>query len=217
MATINREAFGLYLILTDPLVGYEACARAAVAAGVRYLQLRIKHRPDSDILPIAREVRRITAGSSTRFIVNDSVAVARAVDADGVHLGQDDMPLDEARRLWPVPGKLFGLSTHSEEQALAATSLDPPPDYIGVGPVHATPTKDKPDPVLGEVRAGAIIRSSPLTTVAIGGIDPDNLPSLLAAGAINFAVVRYVNRSPRPQQAIAELQSMWKERYMGPA
>lgn len=203
------DEFGLYLVLTDPVAGYERCAEAAVETGVRYVQLRMKHSPASEILAMAQRLRRITAGSATRFIVNDDAGIARESGADGVHLGQDDMPLNEARRLWPEPGKIFGLSTHSEEHEAAARKLAP--DYIGVGPVYPTPTKDKPDPVLGPERAGRIIRNSPLTAVAIGGIDAENLPAVLAGGAVNFCVVRAVTQQPDPKAAILRLQRLWKE------
>ena len=141
------DGFGLYLVMTDPVAGYEACAAAAVRCGVRYLQLRMKEAPRDAVLETALRVREITLGSDTLFIVNDDVTIACDVDADGVHLGQHDLPLDEARRLWPARGKRFGLSTHNEQQALLASRLSP--DYIGVGPVFATPTKAVPDPVLG--------------------------------------------------------------------
>lgn len=202
-------AFGLYLVLTDPVTGYEACTEAAVAAGLRYVQLRMKGRPVGEVLEMARRMRRITTGSQTRFIVNDDVRIAAEAEADGVHLGQDDMPLAEARKLWPEPGKIFGLSTHSEDQEERARVLVP--DYIGVGPVFATPTKEKPDPPLGPERMGRIIRNSPLTTVALGGINPDNLAAVLRQGAENYCAVRAVNLNPAPLAAIEELQAIWRE------
>jgi thiamine-phosphate pyrophosphorylase len=204
------EAFGLYLVMTDPVAGYEACAVAAVACQVRYLQLRMKDAPRRQVLDVARRIRAITRGSPTLFVVNDDVEVAREVDADGVHLGQGDMPLGEARLRWPEPGKKFGLSTHDEAQAVRARDLAP--DYIGVGPVFATPTKAVPDPVLGLDRMGAIIRSSPLTAVAIGGIDQTNLAEVLRHGAVNFCVVRAVNGRADPKAAILELQRIWREK-----
>lgn len=205
------EAFGLYLILTDPVAGHERCAEAAVEAGLKYLQLRMKKAPEDQVRRTAQRLREITRGTATRFIVNDSVEIARDVDADGVHLGQEDMPLAEARRLWPEPGKLFGLSTHWEAQERRARELAP--DYIGVGPVFATPTKDRPDPTLGLELMGRIMRNSPLTTVAIGGINRENLPQVLGHGAANFSVVRAVNQCPDPAGAIRELQDIWREHY----
>jgi thiamine-phosphate pyrophosphorylase len=203
------EIFGLYLVLTDPVAGYEACAEAAVEEGVRYLQLRMKKRSHGEVLEMARRLRSITAGSGTRFIVNDNVDIAAEADADGVHLGQDDMTIPEGRRRWPLPGKSFGLSTHSEQQEQHARELAP--DYIGVGPVFATPTKEKADPSLGPERMGRIIRNSPLTTVAIGGINTDNLAEFLRRGAVNYCVVRAVTQHPDPGAAIRSLQAIWRE------
>lgn len=203
------DAFGLYLVMTDPVVGYEACAEAAVRCGVRYLQLRMKGAPRDAVLETALRVREITFGSDTLFIVNDDVTIARDVDADGVHLGQRDMSLDEARRRWPAPRKRIGLSTHNEQEALLASRLSP--DYIGVGPVFATPTKAVPDPVLGPERMGAIIRSVPVPAVALGGIDTSNLAEVLRHGARNFCVVRAVTRRPDPENAIRELECIWRK------
>jgi thiamine-phosphate pyrophosphorylase len=204
------DAFGLYLVMTDPVAGYEACTAAAVRCGVRYLQLRMKEAPRDAVLETARRVRAITLGSDTLFILNDDVTIAREVDADGVHLGQGDLPLDEARRLWPAPGKRFGLSTHNELQAVMASRRSP--DYIGVGPVFATPTKAVSDPVLGLERMASIVRSSPVAAVAIGGIDRGNLAEVLRRGARNFCVVREVNRQPDPGTAIRELQDIWRQK-----
>ena len=204
-----NESFGLYLVMTDPVAGYEECAAAAVRCGVRYLQLRMKGAPRVAVLETARRIREITLGTDTLFIVNDDVTIAREVDADGVHLGQHDLPLDEARRLWSASGKRFGLSTHDERQALLASRLSP--DYIGVGPVLATPTKAVPDPVLGLERMASIVRSSPVTAVAIGGIDHGNLAEVLRRDARNFCVVRAVNRRPDPETAIRELQGIWRQ------
>lgn len=203
------DAFGLYLVLTDPVAGYARCTEAAVAEGVRYLQLRMKDRPRQEVIETARQLRTLTRGSSTLLIVNDDVYAAMEADADGVHLGQGDMSIAEARRIWSEPGRRFGLSTHDEQQELAARAQTP--DYIGVGPVFTTPTKKIPDPVLGVERASGIVRSSPLTTVAIGGIDPERLPALLAAGVVNFAVVRAVNLSDQPREAIRGLTRIWQE------
>jgi len=201
-----RDVFGLYLVLTEPVAGYERCAEAAVACGVRYLQLRMKDAPREDVRARGACLRAITRGTATNLIVNDDVDLARELDADGAHLGQGDLSLAEARLRWPAPGKRFGLSTHNAAQAVAAVALAP--DYIGVGPVFATPTKTIPDPVLGLAAMGKIIRGSPLTAVAIGGIDAGNLPQVLAHGAVNFAVVRAVNHAADPMAAIRELQAI---------
>ena len=207
---MSVEAFGLYLVLTDPATGYEACAQAAVDTGVRYVQLRMKKKPRAEVLDMARRLRRVTSGSGTLFIVNDDVEIAAEADADGVHLGQDDMNLAEARKLWPSPGKIFGLSTHNEEQERRAREVAP--DYIGVGPVFPTPTKENPDPTVGLELMGRIVRASPLTTVAIGGINRQNLPDVLRNGAVNYCVLRAVNLDPDPESAIRTLQEVWFQR-----
>lgn len=206
------EPFGLYLILTDPVAGYERCTEAAVEAGVRFLQLRMKGVPRSDVLAMARRLRAITRGTATRLIINDDPSVAAEAGADGAHLGQEDMPLAEARARWPqVP--LWGLSTHNEEQARAAVALAP--DYIGVGPVYPTPTKAKPDPTVGLERLRKILAETPLPAVAIGGIDAERLPEVARAGAENFAVVRAVCQAADPLSAIRRLQAIWEEARAG--
>jgi thiamine-phosphate pyrophosphorylase len=151
-------------------------------------------------------IRTLTRGTQTRFIVNDDLEVAMEVDADGVHLGQGDQPLTEARNIWNTPDRIFGLSTHNAEQA--AEALESSPDYIGIGPVFPTPTKRDADPALGTEEAARIALDSPLTAVAIGGIDTGNLPRLLEAGIDNFCVVRAVNTAADPAAAIRALQEI---------
>jgi len=201
------ERFGLYLVITNPATSYERCAEAAVEAGVRYIQLRMKKAAREAVVAAGHNLRAITRGSATRFIVNDDPTIAVEVEADGVHLGQSDMPVPEARRQYPSL-RLFGLSTHNPEQARRAVEVDP--DYCGVGPVFATPTKDIPDPVLGPALAGEIVRAAPFTTVAIGGINETNLAEVLRAGAINYSVVRYVCLAPDPLEPIRRLQDIWQ-------
>ena len=198
--------FGFYLVMTNPKVGYAACAQAAVDGGVRIIQLRMKDAPRDELVSVGRTVRDITRGTETLFIVNDDPSIAAEVGADGVHVGQGDMPVPEVRRLYPSL-RIVGLSTHSPEQALA--SLDVKPDYIGVGPVWATPTKKIPDPVLGIETAMRMVRSVPYPAVAIGGIDASRLPGLLQAGARNYAVVREVCGVDDPLAAIRNLKRIY--------
>ena len=201
------QDFGLYLVMTNPVVGYERCCEAAVKAGVRMVQLRMKEReyPRAEVVAMAKILRRITAGSETNLIIDDDPSVAAESGADGVHVGQTDMTVAEVRRLYPSL-RIVGLSTHNPDQAKAA--IPQRPDYIGVGPVYATPTKKIPDPTLGTETAGRMIASVPFPAVAIGGIDFETLPSVLAAGAKNFAIVRAVCGSSDPAAAIARLQEM---------
>lgn len=194
--------FGFYLVMTNPVVGYERCCEAAVAAGVRMIQLRMKDAPRGEVLAVARALKRITSGSATRLIVNDDPSVAAEAEADGVHVGQGDMRVGEVRRLYPSIG-IVGLSTHNLEQVRAAAAERP--DYIGVGPVYATPTKKIPDPTLGPELAGRMIAEAPCPAVAIGGLDFETLPTAIAAGARNYAVVRAVCGSADPGAAIARI------------
>ena len=205
---MTKERFGLYLIATRPAAGYEALARAAVACQVRYLQLRMKDAPRETVRETARLYRKLTRGTQTRFIVNDDPDIAMEADADGIHLGQGDLSIAEARLRWNSPGKIFGLSTHSMEQAHRA--MEQEPDYIGIGPVYPTRTKTDADPALGPNEAGRIARDVPVTAAAIGGVNDSNLPALLEAGAENFCVVGAVNASADPAAAIRALQKIWQ-------
>ena len=197
--------FGFYLVMTNPVVGYERCCEAAVKAGVRIVQLRMKDAPREEIVRVGRALRRITAGTQTLLVVNDDPSVAAEVEADGVHVGQGDMPVPDVRRLYPSL-RIVGLSTHNPEQARRA--IDVRPDYIGVGPVFATPTKKIPDPTLGVETAGRMIASVPFPAVAIGGLNLDTLPAVLAAGARNFAVVRAVCGASDPYAAIRAIRRL---------
>jgi thiamine-phosphate pyrophosphorylase len=167
----------------------------------------MKNSSREEVISNARKVRRITRGTDTLFIVNDDVEIAREVDADGVHLGQNDMPLNEARKIWNTPGKIFGLSTHNEKQAEVAVALKP--NYIGIGPVFPTPTKAIADPDLGIERAGKIARSTPLPHVVLGGLTTENLAKVLQEGVDNYCAVRAVMQSFDPKQEIHRLQTIW--------
>ena len=202
--------FGLYLVITNPVVGYAKCAEAAVRAGVKIIQLRMKHASREAILREAREMRRVTLDSGTRFIVNDDPSIAAEAEADGVHVGQGDLAPTEVRRLYPGL-RIVGLSTHNLAQV--EVSKAQPVDYIGVGPVYATPTKEIPDPTLGTELAGRMLAAANVPALAIGGINVETLPAVLAVGARNFAVVRAVCASPDPYSAIRDLQRIaaeWK-------
>jgi len=170
----------------------EEVVRAACAGGAGVVQLRRKGEDGLATLRLAERCRAVTAAAGVLLVVNDRLDVAMACDADGVHLGQDDLPVAAARALWP--GRLVGRSTHSLAQALAAQ--DEGADYIGVGPVYATPTKPGRAAVglslLGEVAA----QVGEMPWFAIGGVDDDTLDGVLRAGALRVAVVRAVCDAP---------------------
>ena len=118
--------FGFYLVITNPVVGYAKCAEAAVRAGVKIIQLRMKHAARDEILREAHEMRRVTAGTETLFIVNDDPSIAAEAEADGVHVGQDDMPPAEVRARYPSL-KIVGLSTHNPAQVAASRASSAAP------------------------------------------------------------------------------------------
>jgi thiamine-phosphate pyrophosphorylase len=209
-----KTIYGLYMVMTNPVVGYEACAQAGVNCGVPFIQLRMKNASREEIVAEAHKVREVTRGTDSLFIVNDDVTIAKEVDADGVHLGQGDMSLAEARKIWKTPGKIFGLSTHSEAQAEDA--IGQAPDYIGIGPIFPTPTKAIADPDLGVERTGAIAKATPLPHVVLGGIDETNLSDILKAGATNYCAVRAIMQSSTPEVEIQKLQKIWSEVVKGP-
>ncbi|MCD4829132.1 MAG: thiamine phosphate synthase [Candidatus Cloacimonetes bacterium] len=197
--------FGLYVILTQPRAGHIAVAEACVRLGVRMMQLREKHLADRELLRLARELRTVTRGTDTALFINDRPDIAALCDADGLHLGQDDMSLGEARRIVGDDMRI-GLSTHSLEQASAALAQQP--DYIGFGPLWSTPTKANPDPIVGTGLLSQVLAIADVPVVAIGGIFPERIPEVLAAGARNLALVRHFMDTDDPAPRIAEVMAM---------
>jgi thiamine-phosphate pyrophosphorylase len=159
---------------------------AFVRGGARLVQIRDKRAGGRELYEIVVAAVRIAREAGARLIVNDRVDVALAAAADGVHVGQEDLPAEDARRILG-PDRIVGLSTHSREQAAEASRL--PVDYVAIGPVYATATKENPDPVVGleGVRAAREVVTQPL--VAIGGITLARAPEVIAAGADVLAVV----------------------------
>lgn len=169
-------------------------------AGVDIVQLRAKEAEGSDLLRWGQAFREAAGRHGALFVVNDRPDVAVALEADGVHLGQNDLPADVTRRL-VGPELIVGLSTHSEDQLRAASSHA---DYVCVGPVYPTPTKPgRPAVGLDLVKEAARQEGRPW--FAIGGIDNQTLPEVTAAGARRVAVVRAVTDSPDPATAVREL------------
>jgi thiamine-phosphate pyrophosphorylase len=201
-------AFGLYAILTDPVKGYDYMTRLLVDHGIAFIQLRMKNASREVILETAYRVRDLTRGSKSLFIVNDHPDIAAQVSADGVHLGQEDLSYAAARAV-VGPNALIGLSTHSPAQARAACALNP--GYIGIGPVFPTPTKIKPDPVIGIKGMKEMIALAIVPHVAIGGIDLTNLRQVLEAGARNFCMVRQIMQARDPERVLEEVGKIYRE------
>ena len=178
---------------------------AALEGGADVVQLRKKTMPKAEQYAIALALRRLTLLHDALFIVNDHVDIAIAADADGVHLGQDDLPPSVVRQLPGFHGRLIGRSTHSLEQA--RTAMDEGADYFAVGPVFPTPTKaGRPAVGTGLVSEVAAIAERPF--VAVGGIDHDNAPAVVEAGARALAVVRAVYDAVDPAEAARRLHEL---------
>ena len=196
------DNFGLYLIITKPVLSYQEIARIAVKHNIRYLQLREKNLSDRELIAISQEIIKITSGTPTKFIMNDRADLAKIVGADGLHLGQDDLTLQEAKSILGED-KIYGLSTHSLEQVSIATSQNP--DYIGFGPIFPTPTKAKPDPAVGLTKIREVVANSPIPVVAIGGIDETNVEEVIYNGAENISLVRYFMNSKNLEERILKI------------
>jgi thiamine-phosphate pyrophosphorylase len=195
----------LYVLLSGA-----SCAAAldwtiaeAAAGGARVVQLREKDIPDRQLLERARQVRRWTRAAGVLFVLNDRPDIARLAEADGVHLGQDDLPVKEARRILG-PDALIGVSTHDVEQVRQAV-LDGA-SYIGVGPVFPSGTK-----TFNELAGPAFVRQAmaetSLPAFAIGGINAETIDQVAAAGARRVAVGQAVAQADDPRSAAARLLS----------
>jgi thiamine-phosphate pyrophosphorylase len=206
----------LYLVCDAKPGGRELpdVVRAAVAGGVDVVQLRDKQLADEELIAVANAARALCERLGALLIVNDRPLAAREAGADGVHVGQDDMSVHDVREI-VGPDMLVGLSTHanSEIDAAEATTADGAPlvDYIGVGPVHETPTKlGRPAVGVELVRYAAAEASVPF--FAIGGLNAANVGDVLAAGATRVVVLRAIADADDPERAARELRQLIDER-----
>ena len=185
----------LYFI-TDAREGFADLLERAAAGGADVVQIREKELPDGLLLPRLELARDVTARLGVPLVVNDRADLARLVGADYVHVGQEDLPVAAAREL--VPG--VGQSTHAPEEIDRSEA-----DYIGVGPVHATPTKEGRQPV-GLALVGHAAANARCPWFAIGGIDERTVDAVIDAGATRIAVVRAIADAADPQAAAARLR-----------
>jgi len=182
----NISDVQLYVLVTESVAKRPTrdVVRMAIDGGADAIQLREKEMPDDRFLHLAEELRSICREAGVLLIVNDRVAISRLAGADGVHVGQDDLPAPEARKILR-PDKILGVSTHSIEQARQAVAQSA--DYIGVGPVYPTETKGYEEGVgLDLVRQAAAEIDIPF--FAIGGIALERLDEVIAAGCTRVAV-----------------------------
>lgn len=193
----------LYLVCP---AAFASSLGSALRGGVDVVQLRDKDASEAELLGAAEELGAACRAHGALFIVNDRPDIARAAGADGVHVGQDDVPVSRAREL-AGPDAIVGLSTHTPEQVDAAAHAD----YIGVGPVHATPTKPGRAAVGLDLVAHAATHAK-VPFFAIGGISGANLSAVLEAGAARIAVVRAITDAADPETAARALRAGLEQR-----
>jgi thiamine-phosphate pyrophosphorylase len=184
----------LYLCTPDR-PDLERFVASCLAGGVDVVQLREKHLADGPLVERAAVAQRVCADHGVPFLLNDRPDLAAALGADGVHVGQDDVPAAQARRL-VGSGAIVGLSTHEPGQL--AASLSQPVDYISAGPVTPTPTKPgRPGTGLDYIAAATGAARVPVWVT--GGVDPDTVDGMAKAGARHFVVVRWLTEADEPE------------------
>lgn len=173
---------GVYFITDSKYGKHEEMAKRVLELGVRIIQLREKKMKDRDLLFTAKRLRELTESYDALLLINDRIDIAISCDADGVHLGQEDLPLDFAREIFDG---LIGISVHSAEEAKRAKKAD----YLGAGPVFRTMTKEDAKEPIGVEELRKIVSATDLPVFAIGGISFDNVKSVLETGVSGVAVV----------------------------
>lgn len=201
------DLYRLYLVTDDKqdIATLKNVVKEAIAGGVTMVQLREKQRDIRGFIEIALAVKAILQGSGVPLIINDRVDVALAIDADGVHLGQSDMPADIARQMIGKD-KLLGLSIENEQQLIEAEKL--PVDYLGLSAIFATPTKTNIKKEWGiEGLANAVAQSS-FPIVAIGGINVTNLEAIIATDVAGVALVSAICDAKSPQDTARKFRAL---------
>lgn len=199
--------YKLYLVTDDQqdLATLEYVVEQSVAGGVTMVQVREKHGDVRAFIERAQRVKAILSGTGVPLIINDRVDVALAVDADGLHLGQSDMPAEIARRLIGED-KILGLSIENEQQLKEAEHL--PIDYIGLSAIFATPTKTNTKKHWGVEGLKSALETTKLPIVGIGGINESNIPELMATGVHGLALVSAICQADDPKAAAQHLLSL---------
>jgi len=179
--------------------------KAVADGGAKIVQLREKNRADAELFKLAEEYRCITQAYNMLLIIDDAVDVALAVDADGVHLGQEDLPIATARRI--APNLLLGCSTHNLAEAQKALAGDA--SYINIGPLFPTQTKSVSYPPVGLEQLNQIIPYVKIPFTVMGGIKECHLPDLLALGATRIAMVTEITQAEDITARVKQLRSHW--------
>jgi len=202
--------YRLYVITDRGLAGEGnllAAVEGALKGGAGVIQLREKDVPGRVFAETAKDVRRITRRYNAAFIVNDRADIALLSDADGLHIGQEDIDIEDARRLLGKD-RIIGVSTHTREEAIDAEKRGA--DYIGVGSVYETGTKRGVERILGPEAIGQIKSEVCIPVVAIGGIDSSNAARVIRNGPDGIAVISAVMAAPDPESAARDLMEVWR-------
>ena len=198
---------GLYLVTSQVLSrgrSTEEIVIMALAGGVRLIQLREKDMPISRLTKLAEKIRAMTKKKGALLIINDCLDLALAVGADGVHLGQDDLPVARARNI--APDLIIGVSTHSLKEALAAQRAGA--SYINIGPLFPTKTKKWNEKFLGIQKMKQIASKIKIPFTVMGGIKAEHIPDLIRAGVKTIAVVTAVTAADNPRKAAKQLLAL---------
>ncbi len=205
---LNGEALAEKLrlvVITDPYLASPRevidVVRGALQGGARAVQLRDKTASARELTEIGNELRALTRAYEALLFINDRGDVAKAVEADGVHIGPEDVPLSELRA-WAGPSLILGYS--ADDPAVARAAIQAGADYLGCGAVFATSTTDVAGQAIGPQRLDEVARAVQVPVVGIGGITPSNAPAVAATAAAGVAAVSAIMTAPDPQKA-AEL------------
>lgn len=208
---MNKRPVGRLHVITDttlqPRFSHEEIVRLAIAGGADTIQFRQKSGETRKLIHAAREVKLLCAGAGVTFVVNDRLDVAIAVDADGVHLGQQDFPIPLARKILGEEKVIGGSAATLDE---LEKCLKDGADYIGFGPVFLTSSKSDAGPVSGLVELKKAVQISPVPIIAIGGMNVQNTPEVMRAGAWGIAVISAVCCQENPEQAVQNLLKAMK-------
>lgn len=208
----TKKRIGRLHVLTDDVLqstfSHVELAQLAIKGGADAIQFRQKVGSTKRLIEIARSMRELCHRENAVFIVNDRVDVAIAVDADGVHLGQEDFPIPLARHLLGND-KIIGGSAATPDEAVKCVSEGA--DYVGFGPVYPTGSKSDAGPVSGSFVLRSVVQNTPLPIIAIGGITRERIPEVMEAGAYGIAVISAVCCEKEPEAATRLLQTALKE------
>ncbi len=201
--------YTLYLVLDPEVCGARnplEIAEQSVAGGASLIQLRASHWSKKDLFELAVALKKQLVGRSVPLLINNEIDIALACGAEGVHVGQTDLPVIEARRLLGNDA-ILGLSISTPEQMTAAAALPAGTiDYIGVGPAFPTTSKQNAAPALGVAGVAAIVARSPYPAVTIGGIGPEHAADLAKTGVQGLSVISAICVQPDPKKATEELR-----------